>query len=83
MGNEARVFNDLLKFYQLPYLSRLLGRHYATRYSATRKSGRKGHIRNASSGQWRQYFTAKVNSRFNEVYADLLEQYEYLPVSRL
>ena len=83
MGNEASVFADLMKFYQLPMTSRVVGRYYASRYSASRKSGKKGHIRNASSGQWKQYFTPEVNARFNEVYGDLLKLYDYDLVENL
>jgi len=81
MGNEQQILSDLMEFYQLPALQRKAGRYYARRYSAARKSGRKGHIRNASSGQWKQYFSARVNRRFNEVYGDLLERYAYPAVS--
>jgi hypothetical protein len=77
MGHEQEIMSDLMEFYQLPALQRKAGRYYAGRYSAAKKSGRKGHIRNASSGQWKQYFSARVNRRFNEVYGNLLERYGY------
>lgn len=77
IGREAEVFADLLAFMEMPVALRMAGKHYAKRYSAVKKGGKKGHIRNANSGQWRQYFTPALQSRFNALYGDILERYGY------
>jgi hypothetical protein len=77
LGCEAAVFNELLTFMELPFALRVAGKYYAKRYSAVQKGGKKGHIRNVNSGQWRQHFTPALQSRFNELYGDILERYGY------
>jgi hypothetical protein len=77
IGQEADVFEEIFGFYQMPWLHTRLARLYAARLSASRGSKGSAHIRNPSSGQWRQQFTPAVERRFNELYGDLLEQYGY------
>jgi hypothetical protein len=77
LGQEADVFEEIFRFYEMPWLHTRLARLYAARLSARRGSKGSTHIRNPSAGQWRQYFTPAVERRFNELYADLLEQYGY------
>lgn len=72
LGNEAEVFREILGFYELPWLACYNGVRYARLFSAAQKSGKAGHIRNASSGQWREYFSPGLRKTFNDQYGDLL-----------
>ena len=77
VGNEAACYDQMFRFYRFGAVSRFVGRYYARRYRAARRQARSQHIRNASSGQWRQHFTPEVERRFNERYGDLLEKLGY------
>lgn len=77
MGNERAVFADMLAFYQLPLIAQGVGQFYAYQYSAAKRHGTNKHIRNASGGQWRKYFTPSLRERFNEEWGDLLDRYGY------
>jgi hypothetical protein len=67
----------MFEFYGFSALSKLVGRHYARKYRADKQQTRSAHIRNASSGQWRKYFSAKVSRQFDLAYADLLDSLGY------
>lgn len=76
LGEQAGAFGRLFEFYGLSPLERLLGRWFARRYSLRRLSA-DAHVRNPSSGQWREHFTPRVQSAFDELYGDLVEQLGY------
>lgn len=77
LGREAQTFAEIGDFFGLPLASRMALIHYARRYRAARKGGKRGHIRNPDSGQWRQVFTPALTQNFNERYGDLLARYGY------
>lgn len=77
VGNEAACYDEMFRFYRFGALTRCVGRYYARRYRASRRQAMSGHIRNASSGQWRQHFTPHLQRLFNERYGDLLERLGY------
>lgn len=77
IGNEAATYDRMFEFYGFPGFARVVGRHYAQRYSAARQQAKSGHIRNASSGQWRDYFTPKLKQRFDQRYGELIDKLGY------
>ena len=77
LGNEDETYRQMFEFYEFSFASRLVGRFYARRYRAAKRQGRLKHIRNASSGQWREYFTPEVTRQFNQRYPDLVEKLNY------
>ena len=77
LGNETAVYNSIFDFFGFSLPVRLVGKHYAKKFRAGARSSNKKHIRNPSSGQWRQYFTPKVHQLFNERYSRLLVRYGY------
>ena len=77
VGNEAACYDAMFRFYRFGAVSRFVGRHYARHYRAARRQARSQHIRNASSGQWRQHFTPELERSFNERYGDLVEKLGY------
>ena len=78
VGDEARVFRELLAFYGLSPLARALGNGFARRYSF-RKMAADPHVRDPTSGQWRRHFTPRVKQAFDARYAGLIEQLGYPP----
>jgi hypothetical protein len=77
LGNEPRVFREILAFLELPWLARMRGGLAARRYRAANRRGRSVHIRNPESAQWRRYFTPELTRAFRERYGDVLERYGY------
>jgi len=77
VGNESRIFREVFDFFQLPWPTRIAGSMYARRYRAGAKASKHKHIRNPTSGQWRQHFTASLKKAFNRRYGDILERYGY------
>jgi hypothetical protein len=77
LGNEKQTFEDLFSFYELPTLAKKVGVYYADRYSARKKSGKQGHIRDPRAGQWNKHFTPALMERFNAEYSSVLERYHY------
>lgn len=77
MGNETDVFEKIFLHYGLSWPERKIGKFLAHRLSADNKSDSSDHIRNPTSGQWKEHFTPKVEKRFNDQYGDLLEHYGY------
>ena len=61
---------------RLSTIERRLGEWFAKRYSLRRRGG-DPHIRNPSSGQWRQFFTPRVRRAFDARYAGLVQQLGY------
>lgn len=76
LGREREVFRELLEFYGLSTIERRLGEWFAKRYSLRWRGG-DPHIRNPSSGQWRQFFTPRVRRAFDARYAGLVQQLGY------
>lgn len=76
LGNETQVFDELFAFYGLSTLQRALGRHFVKRYSF-RRLAPDPHVRNPSSGQWRQHFTPRVRQVFDRRYGALIRQLGY------
>lgn len=76
-GRELEVFNAIFDHYGLSSLEQRLGRFFADRYSLARRSKKDRHIRNPSSGQWRQHFTPKIAAAFQERWGDLICQLGY------
>jgi len=77
IGNEAAVFSDIFRFYQLPIIDRILGVGLAKRYSVKNLKKDNKHVRNAQPGQWKEHFTPKVKAYFDDHYGDLVELLGY------
>lgn len=77
IGRETDVFSEIFFFYGLPWLQRVRGRRYATKYSAKRVGQSTDHIRNVAPRQWQSAFTERVNSYFNDHHAGILQRYGY------
>lgn len=77
LGNEMEVFDRIFRLYELPFVSRQIGLHYARKFRAAKRARRGGHIRDPRSGQWREHFTPALESRFNAEFGDLLEKLGY------
>lgn len=77
VGNERGSFRELFDFYGLSWPAKRAGLFYAARYSAARKKGRTEHIRDPSSGQWREHFTPRLRQAFNDRYGAVLERLGY------
>jgi len=77
LGREGPTFKSMFEFLEMPKFATRAAGYYARRYSAGKKTVKAGHIRNASSGQWRELFSPELKQRFNERYGDLLERYGY------
>jgi len=78
VGNEAEIYNQMFEFYEFSTASKFVGRFYARRYRAAKQQARSKHIRNANSGQWREYFTPEVTRQFNQRFEGLLEKQDYV-----
>ena len=82
VADGPAVFRELFRFYGLGPLEQRLGNWFAQRYSLKtqrKKRSRDPHIRNPSSGQWREHFTPRVRNAFNARYAGLVRQLGYPP----
>lgn len=77
VGNEVKAFRSVLDFYGLPYAARRVGQHHAGKLRASKRYGSDTHIRNAASGQWRDYFTPALRKRFNDEFGEVLEKLGY------
>lgn len=77
IGNEEHIFNKIFSFFEIPPIAKKISSHYVKKYSATSILNKSDHIRNPNSGQWKKYFTPKVEDRFNEKYTDLLIKLGY------
>ena len=77
LGNEAEVFERVFRFFELPFIARQIGLHYARKFRASNSSNRNDHIRDPRSGQWREIFPHTVAKKFNEEYGDLAEKLGY------
>ncbi len=77
IGNEKDVFEEIFDFYELSWFEKKIGVVIAEKLSASKQIGLTNHIRNPKPGQWKQYFTTKVNNYFELHYSKLLEIYNY------
>lgn len=77
MGNEVATFKDLMSFYELSYIDRWIGIHFAKKYAASSQSSNMKHIRNTKPAQWKEHFTPAVTRYFNDQYGELLTKYGY------
>lgn len=77
IGREPAAFSEILEFYGLGPIQRMIGRGLAWKYSAKRQDQGYGHIRDPSTAQWRQYFTRSVNAYFMDRHPGLLKKYGY------
>ena len=76
LGRERALFGELFDFYGMSRFQRSLGAWFAERHSIGRKRA-DPHVRNPSSGQWRQHFTPRVRQAFDAEYAALVRQLGY------
>ena len=77
IGNEVETFRRIFDHFGFSWHLRRLGRRYADEYRASKRGGKDGHIRNASSGQWREHFTPALTERFDREYGDVLDKLGY------
>ena len=77
LGNETRAIRKLCEFYQLSRIETEIACVLADRYSVKKKRAKGAHVRNPSAGQWRDVFTPRVISYFNDLYGDILDLYSY------
>ena len=76
LGNEISAFGRIFEHYGLSALERRLGLWLARRHALSRRGG-DPHIRNPSSGQWREHFTPRVRQVFDERYGELIRRLGY------
>ena len=76
LGHEQDVFRELFGFFGLSAVERSLGMIFASRHSIGKRR-RDPHIRNPTSGQWRQHFTPRLRQAFNARYSGLVSQLGY------
>ncbi len=77
IGHEREVFSSIFSHYALPAADAAIAMYCAEELSANRRAKDTAHIRNPVPGQWRQYFTPKVNEHFQDRYRHLLDLYGY------
>lgn len=76
LGHEVEAFHQVFEHYGLSTLQRSIGRWLVKKY-ALRKVSADPHVRNPSSGQWRQHFTPRVRQAFDSRYGALVRQLGY------
>jgi hypothetical protein len=77
LGREALVFDEILSWFDLPWLARRAGSLRARRSTAARRVGKSRHIRDPASGQWRSHFTPTLRERFSAEHGGLLARLGY------
>lgn len=77
IGREVEAFKTIARFLGLPWQARIAAAHYAKRFRADKVSDNYTHVRNASSGQWRDHFSDRLRDEFSERHRDLLQRYDY------
>jgi len=76
MGNEPRVFGEVMDFYNAGWIDHELAMFLARKFAV--KTGQKGsHVRDPEPHQWKKYFTPKVHAFFSERYEELLPRLGY------
>jgi len=76
VNNELKAFKELFDFYEVTELEKRIGLFWAKKYSLANVSNTK-HVRNAKPGQWKKYFTPKVEKYFYDKYEDIIETLSY------
>jgi hypothetical protein len=77
IGNELEVFGAIFSHYGLSWPERKLGLLLAHHLSAKKRMHKTKHIRNPTTGQWKNHFTPKVERYFENKYGGILERYGY------
>ena len=77
LGNEIETFRQIFDFYELSFFEKKMGLTLADLLSVKKLGGRSKHVRNASTGQWKEHFTPKVEDYFNSHYSKILDKYQY------
>ena len=77
LGNEVAAFREIFEHYGFSGLERRLGLFFAQRHAFGPRQKRDPHVRNPSSGQWRQHFTPRVRREFDARFAGLIRQLDY------
>ena len=78
LGNERRALGEVAAHYRLAWPLRALIQRNAVRFDAAHAVAEKSsHVRNPTSGQWREVFTPRVEREFTERWGDLLTRYGY------
>ena len=77
LDREVEIFDQIFRFYELPFAARRVGLYYASRFRASKAIHRSDHIRDPRIGQWREVFTEAVTKRFDDQYGDLIEMLGY------
>jgi hypothetical protein len=76
LGNEPSVFRKIFEHYGLDEEEVTEGTKLARQFSSG-NLGPDSHVRDASHGQWRKYFTPKVSEAFELRYPTLLRNLDY------
>jgi hypothetical protein len=78
LGNESRAMGEVAEHYGLGWMLRTRIRRNAVKFDAKHATAEKStHVRNPSSGQWRDVLTPRVKAEFMERWGDLLPVYGY------
>lgn len=78
LRDEPGTMRQIFRFYGFNGLERTLGGWLARKHAIDRV-GIDKHVRNPSSGQWREYFTFRVRRAFDRKYGSLLKHLGYAP----
>ncbi len=76
IGREAETFREIFDFYQLSKLEKAAGAWLADRFSMKNRQEDR-HLRDPRPGQWQQHFTQRVQTYFDDRYADLILKLDY------
>lgn len=77
LGNEEKVFLEILSHYGESSLNRDMGMLLADLYSAKKQRNQSKHIRNPEPVQWKKHFSPAVKEYFELQYGDILKLYGY------
>ncbi len=78
LRDEEAAFDEIFRFYGFGPLERIVGRALVRRYALGGRTTRlDAHVRNPSSGQWREAFTPRLTCAFDERFPGLVEHLGY------
>jgi hypothetical protein len=77
IGNEKQIFRTIFDFFERPFLEKQLGLFLADKYSYGKIHRADRHIRNPAPGQYKEYFTERLNNYFNSRYETLIKKLGY------
>ncbi|MEM6728206.1 MAG: sulfotransferase domain-containing protein [Pseudomonadota bacterium] len=77
LGDEEGIFGDIFSFMEFGWPGRAAGLSYVRRHASERKAARRDHIRDATSGQWRDVLPQDVIDAMARDFGDVLERYGY------